>query len=312
MNIAIFGASSQIAKDLLVSFFKKTNYRCCLFVRNKVSMNAWISEFIPKSKYNVFEYSEFYNNPFYDVIFNFVGVGDPAATKKFGSSIADITLLYDSIVIKYLNQNPSCKYIFLSSGAVYGGEFEDPATSESQSMINGNSVRPTDWYAVSKFNAEVRHRALSQYSIVDIRVFNYFSHTQDMSARFLITDIVRAIKCKDIFKTSIDNIVRDYITPDDFFNFIKTIIKSKSVNMAVDCYTKSPVDKWTLLSVLESKYGLKVEISEKRGGVNATGSKINYYSLNKVAESLGFFPKYSSLEGILVEIDQIIKKITWV
>jgi hypothetical protein len=46
-------------------------------------------------------------------------------------------------------------------------------------------------------------------------VFNYFSHTQDMNARFLITDIVRAIKNKKIFKTSADNIVRDFITPLD-------------------------------------------------------------------------------------------------
>jgi hypothetical protein len=42
-------------------------------------------------------------------------------------------------------------------------------------------------------HAEAKHRALFNFSIVDVRVFNYFSHTQDMNARFLITDIVRAI-----------------------------------------------------------------------------------------------------------------------
>jgi hypothetical protein len=47
-------------------------------------------------------------------------------------------------------------------------------------------------------HAEAKHRALFNFSIVDVRVFNYFSHTQDMNARFLITDIVRAIKNKII------------------------------------------------------------------------------------------------------------------
>jgi hypothetical protein len=41
-----------------------------------------------------------------------------------------------------------------------------------------------------------------------------------MNARFLITDIVRAIKNKKIFKTSADNIVRDFITPPDFYHLV--------------------------------------------------------------------------------------------
>jgi hypothetical protein len=40
-------------------------------------------------------------------------------------------------------------------------------------------------------HAEAKHRALFNFSIVDVRVFNYFSHTQDMNARFLITDNLR-------------------------------------------------------------------------------------------------------------------------
>ena len=45
-----------------------------------------------------------------------------------------------------------------------------------------------------------------------------------------------------------------------------------------------------------------VEISKGVKVVNATGVKINYYSLNKTAKSIGYNPKNTSLDGIIQEI----------
>ncbi len=164
------------------------------------------------------------------------------------------------MALEYLKQHKKTKYIFLSSGAVYGGNYQEPVNKDTVAIIDINNLKSTDWYAISKLHAEAKHRSLSELSIIDVRVFNYFSHTQDMNARFLITDIVRAIKNKKVFKTSEDNIIRDFITPPDFYRLLQAIINFKPINRAVDCYTKSPISKFDLLDGLGDKLGLEYEI----------------------------------------------------
>ncbi|MDG4812252.1 NAD(P)-dependent oxidoreductase [Hydrogenovibrio sp. 3SP14C1] len=304
MKIAIFGASSQIAKDLIASFVKNTDYSCDLFVRQIETMQAWLSS-IAESRCELYTYESFSKENVYDVVINFVGVGDPARAKEMGASIFDVTHYYDSLALDYIKQHKSCRYIFLSSGAVYGGSFEKPITNESTASIDINNLVPSDWYAVAKLHAEARHRAMSDYSIVDLRVFNYFSHAQDMSARFLITDIVRALKNSDVLKTSDLNIFRDFITPTDFYQLIQCVIDCKPINQAIDCYTKEPIDKLTMLADLSDSYGLKYELVEQ-AGINATGLKTHYYSLNRAAEEAGYVPQFTSMDGIKSEIQKVL------
>ena len=303
MKIAILGANSQIAKDLLLSFSKKKNYDFSLFVRKVELLEKWINNKNLNESCQVQEYSSFNNNQKYDVIINFVGIGDPAKAQEMGNNIFKITEQYDEMVLEYLKCNKETKYIFLSSGAVYGGDYKDPVKKDTLATININNLATTDWYAIAKLYAEARHRSLPDLSIVDIRVFNYFSHTQNINARFLITDIVRALKNGEVFKTSPDNVIRDFITPPDFYNLIQAIIDYKPLNTALDCYTKSPVEKFNLLSEIESKFGLNYEVDENLNVVNATGAKFNYYSENKIAKDIGYNPGSTSLESIIREIN---------
>ena len=302
MRIAILGATSQIAQDLILSFSINKDYDFSLFGRNVELLEKWINSENLSDKYQVQEYFEFDNNQQYDVIINFVGIGDPAKAQKMGSDIFRVTEQYDDMVLKYLKQHKETKYIFLSSGAVYGGNYQDPVNENTVAMIDINNLKPNDWYTLAKLYAEAKHRSLSDLSIVDVRVFNYFSHRQNMDARFLITDIIRAIKNKEVFKTSADNIVRDFITPPDFYNLIQAIIDFKLANTALDCYTKSPISKFDLLSELESKFRLKYEIGESISIINATGNKLNYYSTNNIATNIGYDPINTSIDGIIQEV----------
>lgn len=169
-------------------------------------------------------------------------------------------------------------------------------------MVPINNLKPQDWYGVAKLHAECRHRALAHLPIVDIRVFNYFSHTQDINSRFLMTDIVRAIREKTVLKTSADYIVRDFIHPSDFFNLVKLILAAPATNAAVDAYSKAPIDKPTLLAAMQEKFGLQYEIGQRGAGVNATGGKPHYYSLNNQAVDFGYHPSLTSLDGIILEV----------
>ncbi|CAC9576592.1 putative dTDP-glucose 4,6-dehydratase [uncultured Gammaproteobacteria bacterium] len=302
MKIIILGATSQIAQDLILSFSKNKDYNFLLFGRNVKLLSKWIDDENLSDKCQVQKYFNFNNNQKYDVIINFVGIGDPVKAQNMGGDIFKITEQYDDMVLEYLKLHKETKYIFLSSGAVYGGNYQDPVNENTVATIDINNLKSTDWYTLAKLYAEAKHRALSNFPIVDIRVFNYFSHTQDMDARFLITDIVRTIKNKKVFKTSADNIVRDFITPPDFYHLVQSVIDYKPINTALDCYTQTPISKFDLLAELQQQFGLNYSIDKVVNIVNATGFKMHYYSTYKKAEKMGYNPENTALEGVIIEM----------
>ncbi len=122
-----------------------------------------------------------------------------------------------------------------------------------------------------------------------------------MEKRFLISDIIRSVKSNSVLITGPDDIVRDYIGRHDFYRLIDSIISYSYVNDVVDCYTMAPVSKMTLLNKVRDKFGLVYEISHAPIGVNATGSKMNYYSKNFKAKIYGYKPTKGSLENIIDE-----------
>ena len=294
-RIAILGATSQIAKDLIVSFSNEKDKQLHLFARRPDDVTKWLNDVGLSERYLVDDFGAFGTQEF-DAILNFVGVGNPAQAAAMGASIFDVTFQYDELALNYVRQHSDCRYIFLSSGAAYGSSFDAPVDVETKATIAINNLQPQDWYGVAKLHAECRHRSLAHLPIVDIRVFNYFSPTQDMNAGFLITDILRAIRDKKVLKASDDYIVRDFIGSDDFYQLIQAILTSPATNAVVDCYSKSPIDKHTLLNEMQTHFGLQYELVKNTTVVNATGTKPHYYSLNKRASNFGYAPKYTSLE----------------
>lgn len=308
MKISILGATSQIAKDLIVSFSNEKDKQLHLFARRPDDVTKWLNDVDLSERYLVDDFGAFGTKEF-DAILNFVGVGNPAQAATIGASIFDVTFQYDELALNYVRQHPECRYIFLSSGAAYGSNFDAPVDARTKATIDINNLQPQDWYAVAKLHAECRHRSLAHLPIVDIRVFNYFSHTQDMDAHFLITDIVRAIHDKTVLKISSDYMVRDYIGPADFYQLVSKILTSPATNMAVDCYSKGPIDKTTLIEIMYSKFGLRYELVKVANTVNATGIKSNYYSLNRQAENFGYQPILSSADVIQTECQFMLNKI---
>lgn len=307
MRIAILGATSQIARDLIVSFSTAKDVQLHLFARRPDDVTKWLASTGLSGRYPADEFTEFAKQEF-DAIINFVGVGNPAQAMAMGNSIFDITLRFDEMVLEYLQTHPACRYLFLSSGAAYGSCFSEPAKRDTPAVVAINNLAPQEWYGVAKLHAECRHRAHPELPIIDIRVFNYFSRTQDIEARFLITDILRAIRDKTVLKTSSDYIVRDFLHPSDFYSLAKAILASPATNAVVDCYSRAPIDKPALLAAIQERFGLLYEITDAATGVNSTGSKPHYYSLNQRAADFGYQPALTSLEGIVTEAAAILKQ----
>lgn len=304
--IAIVGASSQIAKDLIRSFVVAGRRDLLLYVRQLDVTRTWVAEQGLEAVCSVHGYDTYGELP-HDVVINFVGVGDPRRAAEMGATIFEITSRFDDLVLEQLNQNPTRRYLFLSSGAAYGNAFCEPVTSATQAMIAINDILPQDYYATAKLHAEVRHRARPDLSIIDLRVFNMFSRTQDIEARFFITDIVRSIRDKRTLQTSTDYMVRDYMHPDDFHRLVECLLASPPTNCAVDCYSREPIDKPSLLQTMTERFGLHYEVvGGSTAAVNATGAKPYYYSLNRKAAEFGYQPAWTSLEGIVAETAAIL------
>ncbi len=300
MKIAILGATSQIARDLIVSLSGATGNQLYLFARRTEDVSGWLATNSMAGHHPVESFAEFGKQEF-DAIINFVGAGDPAQIAKMGGEILDVTLRFDEMVLEYLKTHPSCRYLFLSSGAAYGSNFAEPVRRETPAIITINDLAAHEWYGVAKLHAECRHRAHPELHIIDIRVFNYFSRTQDIDARFLVTDMLRAIRNKTVLKTSSDYIVRDYLHPSDFYRLVTALLTAPAANAAVDCYSKAPIDKPGLLQAMQNEFGLRYEVMEAHTTINATGGKPHYYSLNKRAAEFGYQPQLTSTEGVLKE-----------
>jgi nucleoside-diphosphate-sugar epimerase len=305
MRLAILGASSHIAKDLIASIAQSMAYPCTLFVRTPATLDAGLQSIAARAGFPVLDYAAFDDRCEFDAIINFVGVGDPARAVQMGQAIFSVTEQYDNLALSYLRSHPACKYIYLSSGAAYGINFSAPVTDASAAVFPVNALQPQHWYGAAKFQAECRHRALPEAAITDVRVFSYFSHRQSREARFFLSDILRSLHTGTVLEVAPDDMLRDYLTPADFMQLVDRVLQAPPGNHAVDCYSLAPVGKFELLAALSDEIGLKFVVAGEQARVNATGPKAHYYSHNRRAEQLfGYVPGDSSLSGIMREIRQ--------
>ena len=310
MRTAILGATSQIAGDLIELMSSDGGFELYLYARKP---NTVVEKLAGKSRVNIKhigDYTSFNLNLEFDLLINFVGIGNPAILSKMGSDIFDITWKFDQLALDYIRTHTDCRYIFLSSGSVYGSNFKRPVTKETQANIPINNLKHQDWYGIAKLHAESRHRSYKNFSIIDFRIFNYFSASQDIYSRFLISDMIRSIHNRTTFKTTPENIFRDYLHPSDLFNLLLSVLNSPPKNDAIDCYSLAPVDKITLLAIMQDQFGLNFEFSHEASVVHSTGTKSHYYSLNNKAAKFGYFPKLSSLDGVVRETEILLKHLT--
>ncbi|MFT3735699.1 MAG: NAD-dependent epimerase/dehydratase family protein [Rhodocyclaceae bacterium] len=261
MRLAILGATSNIAKDLIRSFAGRFELR--LFSRRPQEVSVWLTDMAGGHTCRAFSYDEFAHHE-HDAVLNFVGVGDPARAASMGADIFDVTLQFDQLVLDYIKTRPACRYIFMSSGAAYGNIFSAPAQAGATARLSINELKPADWYGVAKLHAECRHRAWADRRIVDVRIFNYFSRHLDCEGRFLIADIIRAIKQGTCLQTQPGNIVRDYIGAEDFASLIASLLERCEANDVVDCYSRAAVEQAELAGCHAGR--VRIEVRIRRDG----------------------------------------------
>lgn len=308
MRIALLGASSQIARDLAPLFARETDVELARFVRDLDADAAWRqitgAAHVPAAS----PLAGFNTAGGFDAIINFIGAGDPARAAALGKEIFAVTRQYDELVMSYLQRYPSCRYLFLSSGAAYGADFEHPADVTTPAAFPINDLGPQHWYGLAKFHAECLHRASPELAIADLRVFSYISRSLDINGRFLVADIARALTSGQTLATSRQDIMRDYICPDDLFALMRCVLAAPPANTAIDCYSLAPVGKMQLLEHLAARFGLRHALIDSPAGINATGLKPKYFSNHRKAAQFGYAPRFDSLTAVADAIEHILSQ----
>lgn len=300
-KIALLGATGYIGKSLVDYLSKQKKDKFFLFARSQKKLKKFLQTIDKNPVFAAKSFQKFSAGQ-YDVVINCVGMGNPSEVRKSGNKIFQITEKFDNLILKYLGEHPGTLYINLSSGAVYGKKIEKPLEITSQSIIDINHLDPGEYYSIAKINSEAKHRALSNFNIVDIRVFSFFSRFIDLSSGYLAADIINALRHREKLATSPDDIIRDYVGATELWDLMKLIMKKGRMNDVFDMYSAKPVSKFALLKNLKRKYGLQYSIVKNSREQSPTGIKKLYYSKNKKAANVGYLPKRTSLEVIDDEI----------
>ena len=297
-NIAIFGSTGHIGKNLISFFIKNNDFKIFLFSRDIKKFESLKMIFSDTMSFNT--YDDFGKNE-YDVIINCVGISNPNAFEKNSRSIFDTAEFYDTMVLDYLKNFPTTLYINLSSGAVFSGEFDKPVDDSSTYKFDVNGINKGEMYSISKMYLESKHRSLPDLNIVDLRIFGFFSRFIDVNAGFFMSELLQALKNKSEFVTDKKDFVRDYVNPKDFYDLTKNCIANKKINDVFDVYSKEINSKFQILEECFNKFDLKFKLVEKIESISPTGVKKKYYSLSRKAEKINYYPQFSSLETILNE-----------
>lgn len=302
MKIAVLGATSHIAKNLIRLWLADPGVDLHLFARNPVAVDGFVTQLGYSGIRPAFTFADFGQTE-YAAVINCVGFGNPASLRDAGYSLFTVTEYYDSMILAYLENNPDCVYVNMSSGAVYRGAFSAPVDDSTAASFLVNNLQPADRYALAKLYSEIKHRAASGLSIIDLRVFSFFSRHIDPAAGFLLSDIVRCVRDRSVFVTGQGDLVRDYIHPEDLFCLVNACIASgPGTNCAIDAYSREPVSKSDLLEYYRAEWDLKVEFRDGNTGVDASGKKDLYCSqFRKARDLFGYQPGYSSLETVASE-----------
>ena len=307
VHIAIVGASGQIGKSLTVELGQK--HDISIFSRSPDKLRlALEGETGQKSIVEVGDFSEFSKHR-YDVIINAGGPGDPRTIRELGSRIDNITRGLDEMILGYVDSYPTTGYIFLSTGAIYGKNYEAAQDPNEFSSSNARVTLERSAYAASKYAAERRHRESRERKISDIRVFGFISSYMKLDSSFFLARVANSLVCGNLFVTDPTDFVRDYVGPSELATFIDQLIRGDTPNRAYDLFSCHPLTKLELLDCLAKEMGFRYSFRDERKLDDVTIiKKPNKISRERSNEAIGYSPICSSMQIVLRELTLITGK----
>lgn len=303
IKVAILGATGYIGRSL-VATASAHGFVAVPFSRDIVRATEKFSSYNidapPISSYDTFLDQRF------DVVVNATGIGSPREINKDPTKVFSVTEAVDTLLFSYLDKHPNTRAFNISSGSVYGLSARQPIENGALSTFDPACFSSGDYYSLAKLHSEAKHRALSDYHIVDLRVFAFISRWLDSKETFFIAEVANCLLSDKVFYTRQDDMVRDYCTADDLWEVIEFLCDRPAQNAAFDMSSKSPVAKFELLDHLSQKFGLKYEVSKGLSDQSPTGQKNAYYSKADALIKLGFVPGHTALDNVVRELTAVL------
>lgn len=288
-RIAILGATGHIGRALTDAYAEREDVQLDLFSRRPYET---ADAYVGQSRITHHDLRELsLTNA--EIVINAIGVGNPGQIPQAGRDIYTLTMQIEDAIDEALIGNPQCLTVFISSGAVYG-ELVKGASVNTRATHPINVVRPSDWYGLSKLAAELRHRAQQKRRIVDIRVFGFLSPHLNLHAEYFMSEVYRSLLSGSKFITTGAEMTRDYIGTKELVSIIDGATEQAQINISLDTYTKSPAGKFQILHRLK-RLGLHWQLSDQS---NVVPDRIEYFSENRRAETIGYQPERCSADVI--------------
>jgi nucleoside-diphosphate-sugar epimerase len=291
MRIAILGAGSYVSRAILPYLLRRSDWEALLYTRAPDHLKDWaVERHLPAERISIEASDGFGGRPF-DVVVNLIGAGDPRLVVRMADGILAVTAEWDERVLQQMRKRPSARYLFASSGAAAGGDFDAPRTQGAALR------RPAahDHYARAKADAEERHRELGDLAITDLRLYSFYSADMGAELGYLVCSMLQNVLDRSTFVSDQHDIARDYLHPEDLSTAIMAVLRSTPQNVAFDLASLGPVRKVDLLRRFERQFGLKWKIRP----ADSPPNKMNYYSEDISVRALGFEPTFSAIEAVL-------------
>lgn len=293
--IAVLGASGTIGRSLARKFAAVSTEALVLFARNTISLDQknW------PAHVTIRRISEF-NARDFDLVINAVGAGDPARVAGIGAEILDVTQAWDQKILS--SMGPHTRYVFLSSGAIYGHAFAQAVEASAMLCLPVNRLGTIQPYLIAKLYAEMRHRHASDRAILDVRIFGFADASISTSGTSFLADLTRAVCECETLMTSRENMVRDYAGVDELHELIHCWLKAGGPNRSYDLYTLAPVSKRELLRLAAARYNLEVQYMESAKR-SQTSFKAVYASSFHAAAEIGYKSRRTAADVVIETLD---------
>jgi len=284
MKILIFGSEGFIGSNLK-NYFSKKYQTYCADVLDLNYPNYLKIEDLSKIQDIFYKYS-------FDLCINAAGIGSIAPS--FTNPVNDFSL-HSYLTLNILENircyNPTCKYINISSAAVYGEPLYLP-------IDENHPVNPISPYGFNKYISELittEYHNIFKIQTINIRIFSTYG--PGLKKQLFWDLYQKYISNETIILHGSGDETRDYIYIDDLINFVQFTIDKIPFNN--ETFNLGSGRKITIKEIAELFVSLLPAKKEIRfSGIKMNGSSnLCEANINKI-HKLGFIPLVSIEDGI--------------
>ena len=291
-RLLFVGANSIIASAVIKKvLLKNKNIKIDVVVRKNFSIR---DKRIKIYKFDINKIDNLKINKHYDCIFYAVS---PSSKKRFKNKTKDMDYVKTNIngsisFTKFLMNISFKKFIFLSSGIVYG-RFNSSPSSELN-KFNFFPEDPLNVYAVSKMTSEMIFKNICERKkakFINCRIFGIFVNTFSASTKnYIINSFVNsALKTKKIYIKGNANSLISYWDLGNLSNCLCWLIFKSNISGIFNLGSQEKISIKLLAKMISSffDHNIKIIINEKK-----TKKMLYYPNVKKIKSS---FKKYNFL-----------------